>query len=149
MCKRCEKNPHPIDNIFCYSCREDLAKQKEEAAEEQKAKRGTCPVCGRENTPRKKDDSGFKAHYPWGGGEWCYGEAMAPLPEPVETPSSELPLEGEGKWEFAYTTARRMLGAGYNVKYVIEFTGIGYSELADHELDEDGYGIKPEPEEEN
>lgn len=145
MCKRCGKNPRiSVNFAWCQECEDDLKKQKEETAVEQAAKRDTCPVCGRENTPLKKDGSGFKAHYPWGGGEWCYGVDVSD-PEP-ETPFN-VPLEGEEKWEFAYTTARRMLKAGYNIKYVIEFTGVGYNELADIELDEDGYGIKPEEEE--
>ena len=61
-------------------------------------------------------------------------------PQPTEGPFG-IPLDGEEKWEFAYTTARRMLKAGYHIKYVYELTGTGWIDLEDIQIDEDGYGV--------
>lgn len=86
---------------------------------------------------------------------WCLGYAerkdeSTPLksaPPVKRMRYSDLPREGDGKWEFAYTTARLMLKQGYNIKYVIEFTGIGLSELEDMDMDTEGYGVRPAEEE--
>lgn len=63
-----------------------------------------------------------------------------------------LPQDGEGKFPFASVMARQMLRSGYNITYVIEFTGIGYLELDDIEIDSEGFGViasnKPDDEEE-
>lgn len=53
--------------------------------------------------------------------------------------TTELPVLGDGNWRFSYQTARIMLKDGYNIKHVIKYTGIGYEDLADIQLDEEGY----------
>ena len=58
-----------------------------------------------------------------------------------------LQRESDPKFTFALTTARMMMKAGYHVQYVIEFTGIGYKELDDFPIDDDGYAIVPVEEE--
>ncbi len=55
--------------------------------------------------------------------------------------TSLLPKDGESKWRFAYQTARIMLKEGYNIKRVIEYTGIGYDDLSDIPIDDEGYGL--------
>jgi hypothetical protein len=54
----------------------------------------------------------------------------------------ELPQTGDGNWRFSYQTARIMLKEGYNIKRVIEYTGIGYDDLADIPIDSEGYVIR-------
>lgn len=53
--------------------------------------------------------------------------------------TTQLPVSGDGNWRFSYHTARIMLKDGYNIKRVIEYTGIGYDDLKDIPLDEEGY----------
>ena len=84
--------------------------------------------------------------------------AAEPEPEPVPQPKPvltelpikprrqkvnvlKLPQDGEGNFPFALMTARLMLKEGYNIKHVIELTGIGYLELNDLPIDEQGYGL--------
>jgi hypothetical protein len=62
--------------------------------------------------------------------------------------TKELPQSGDGKWRFSYQTARIMLNEGYNIKRVIEYTGIGYEDLADIPIDSEGYVINSSGDEE-
>lgn len=56
-----------------------------------------------------------------------------------------LKQRGEDKFRFADMTARIMLKDGYNIRYVIEFTGLGYQDIKGYaELDEEGYGVIPD-----
>jgi len=61
----------------------------------------------------------------------------------------DLPKGGEGNFQFAMMTARMMLRKGYHVKYVLEFTGLGYEDVRDIPLDAEGYGKIPGQEEDN
>jgi len=61
-----------------------------------------------------------------------------------EIDTKELPQSGDGKWRFSYQTARIMLKEGYNIKRVIEYTGIGYEDLADIPIDSEGYVVEEE-----
>jgi len=67
---------------------------------------------------------------------------------PVEVKLAPFGVDwlGEGKWQFAFSTARLMLQQGYHIKYICEMTGIGYAELEDWPLDADGYAIPKEEE---
>jgi hypothetical protein len=56
----------------------------------------------------------------------------------------ELPQSGDGNWRFSYQTARIMLKDGYNIAHVIKYTGIGYEDLNDIPLDEEGYYVDPD-----
>jgi hypothetical protein len=54
---------------------------------------------------------------------------------------SDLPVDSAPDLApFAVTQARQMLKAGYNVRHVIERTKVGWEELSDLPIDEDGYG---------
>jgi hypothetical protein len=66
--------------------------------------------------------------------------ASEPTPIKPKFSTRKLQKESTDKFQFAGTTAHMMLKAGYHIAYVIEYTGIGYLELADFPLDEDGYG---------
>jgi hypothetical protein len=76
---------------------------------------------------------------------WCkgYAPSFGFLAPATKAAIKNLPKtgDGEGYWQFAAMTARRMLTQGYNIKYVMEYTGIAASELSHIPLDEDGYGI--------
>jgi len=54
--------------------------------------------------------------------------------------TESLRQDGEGNFPFALTMARKMLKQGYNIRYVIDFTGVGYLELKECPIDEDGFG---------
>jgi hypothetical protein len=54
---------------------------------------------------------------------------------------SSLPKDSKDDIEqFAVTTARLMIKAGYHAEHVINLTGVGWDELSDLPLDSDGYG---------
>jgi hypothetical protein len=83
-------------------------------------------------------------------------EGLIEVVRPVRTMKQKAKLdrktlkkESDPKFQFAVTTARMMMKAGYNVKYVIEFTGVGYGELNDFPIDDEGYAIVPQEEEED
>ena len=62
--------------------------------------------------------------------------------DPGIHPLYGIPMEGEDKFRFASLTAGLMLKAGYNIRWVSEYTGLGYDDIKHFaELDEDGYGI--------
>jgi hypothetical protein len=61
--------------------------------------------------------------------------------------TKHLPQSGDGNFPFAPTMARKMLAQGYHIKYVLEFTGVGYEDVRDIEIDNEGWGIVPEEEE--
>lgn len=61
----------------------------------------------------------------------------------------KLPKSGDGNFQFSTTTARLMLKQGYNIKYVLEFTGVGYEDVSDLDIDEEGYGLREEAHEED
>jgi hypothetical protein len=66
-----------------------------------------------------------------------------------EIDTKELPRSGDGNWAFSYQTARIMLKEGYNIKKVIEYTGIGLDDLSDIPIDSEGYVVVDEEEDEN
>lgn len=62
--------------------------------------------------------------------------------DPGVHPIWGIPMEGEDNFRFASITAGLMLKAGYNIRWVSEYTGLGYDDLKHYaELDEDGYGV--------
>lgn len=72
---------------------------------------------------------------------------VVPLKKKLE--KRKLKKESEPKFKFAETTARMMMKAGYNVQYVIEFTGVGMDALREFPIDDEGYAIVPEELEED
>jgi hypothetical protein len=53
-----------------------------------------------------------------------------------------LPQDGEGNWQFAAMSARLMFKAGYHAEHVIQRTGVGWLEISDLPIDEEGYGCE-------
>lgn len=159
-CSRCSERPPVGTSSMCLECQttvEALAAMpttKEQVgttfAEKNPAQfgRGTCPQCGRKDVPHNKV-GGFKSHFVPDTKDRCHGQ---PRPQLVKSDkpkrtikrkhwTERLPQQGNEKWQYGYTTARQMLKSGYNVRYVIKFTGVGFEDLKDIEIDENGYGI--------
>ena len=61
----------------------------------------------------------------------------------------QLPQVGDGNFPFAPTMAKQMLKQGYHIEYVLEFTGVGYEDVRDELIDQDGWGIRPEDNEDH
>lgn len=70
-------------------------------------------------------------------------ETQPLLPKKLKIERRKLKKESEPKFQFAETTARMMMKAGYNIQYVIEFTGVGYDDLKEFPIDDEGYAIVP------
>lgn len=64
--------------------------------------------------------------------------------KPVKFSVRRLRKTGEPNFEYAGMTARMMVRAGYHVEHAMEFTGVGYEDLEDLVLDEDGFGMTKE-----
>jgi len=61
----------------------------------------------------------------------------------------KLKKESDPKFQFGILTARMMMKAGYNIQYVMEFTGAGMEDLKDFPIDDEGYAIVPDEDEED
>lgn len=77
------------------------------------------------------------------------GVVKETLPLRKKIDRRKLRKESEPKFQFATTTARMMMKAGYNIQYVMEFTGVGYDELKEFPIDDEGYAIVPDEEDED